>query len=116
MSKQLAKQICACLAEKKAENIKIIQIKGMSDLADYFVVCSGRSAPQVKAIFENLEEKMELQGVVAQRKDGVAEGKWIAVDYIDVIVHIFHSEIREFYQLDKLWSNGSGSNVVDYKD
>lgn len=114
MSKELAKQICACLAEKKAENIKIIQIKGMTDIADYFVICSGRSAPQVKAIFENLEEKMEEKGVVATRKDGVNEGKWIAVDYSSVIVHIFHTEIREFYQLDKLWSNGS--NVVDYRD
>lgn len=114
MSKELAKQICSFLSEKKAENIKILQIKGMSDLADFFVICSGRSVPQVKAIFENLEEKMEQQGVVALRKEGFAEGKWIAVDYSNVIVHIFHAETREFYQLDKLWSNGT--NVIDYKD
>lgn len=114
MSKELVNKICAALAEKKADNIKIVQIKGMSDLADYFVICSGRSVPQVKAILENLEEKLEAQEIFAKRKDGVGEGKWVALDYIDVIVHIFHKDVREVYQLDKLWSNGI--NVTDYEE
>ncbi|MDD3831464.1 MAG: ribosome silencing factor [Clostridia bacterium] len=114
MSQELVKQICKALADKKADGIKIISIKGMTDIADYFVICSGRSAPQVKAILDNLEEKLELQGVFAKRKEGVAEGKWIAIDYQEVIVHIFHHEIREIYQLDRLWN--SGNNVVEYAE
>ncbi len=114
MSKDLVKKICMALAEKKADNIKIVHIQGMSDLADYFVICSGRSIPQVKAILQNLEEKLEAEEIFAKRKDGVGEGRWVALDYIDVIVHIFHKDVREVYQLDKLWSNGL--NVTDYED
>lgn len=111
---QTAKLVCKALSEKKAQKIKVIEIKGMTDIADYFVICSGNSAPQVKAIYENLEQKLEEQDIFCRRKEGVAEGKWIAIDYTDVIVHIFHADTREFYQLDKLWSNGA--NVMDYND
>ena len=113
-SEGTVRNICEFLSEKSALDIKIIEIKGMSDIADYFVVCSGRSAPQVKAIFDNLEEKMELLGKFALRKEGMTEGHWIAVDYGDVIVHIFHKDTREIYSLDTLWDNGR--NVVNYED
>ena len=109
---ELVKEICKSLAAKKAENIKIVKIQGMSDLADYFVVCSGRSVPQVKAIAEALEENMEKSGVFAKRKEGLGEGRWVAVDYVDAIVHIFHKDAREIYALDTLWNNGT--NVEDY--
>ena len=106
-------QICKVLADKQATDIKIIEIRGISDLADYFVICSGRSIPQVKAIFDHLEEQMEKGGKFAVRKEGYSEGRWIAVDYNDVIVHIFHKDTREIYGLDNLWNNGN--NVTDYK-
>lgn len=106
-------QICKALAEKQATDIKIVEIKKISNLADYFVICSGRSIPQVKAIFDNLEEKLEKQGKFAVRKEGYSEGRWIAVDYGEVIVHIFHKDTREIYGLDSLWNNGS--NVTEYK-
>ncbi|MEG1528617.1 MAG: ribosome silencing factor [Clostridia bacterium] len=114
MSKELTKKICALLCDKKAEKIKIVQIKGMSDIADYFVICSGKSAPQVKAITEHLEESLEQEQIFPKHKEGLSEGKWVCLDYQDVVVHIFHSDIREVYQLDKLWNNGN--NVLDYKD
>ncbi|MCH5156463.1 MAG: nicotinate (nicotinamide) nucleotide adenylyltransferase [Clostridiales bacterium] len=106
------KTICELLAAKQATDIKIVDISGVSDLADYFVICSGRSIPQVKAIFEHLEEQLEKQDRFAIRKEGYAEGRWIAVDYGDVIVHIFHKDTRDVYSLDTLWNNGS--NVTDY--
>jgi len=108
------KQICKALAAKQAFDIVIVDVKGISDIADYFVIASGKSYPQVKAIFENLEFEMEKDGVFARRKEGVSEGRWIAVDYFDVIVHIFHDETRKFYQLEKLWMNGS--NVERYEE
>lgn len=111
-TQQTVQQICKALASKQAIDIKIVSILGMSDIADYFVICSGRSAPQVKATFEHLEEEMEKQGKFALRKEGMAEGRWIALDYGDVIVHIFHKDTREVYALDNLWNNGA--NVTTY--
>lgn len=106
--------ICKALSEKMASNIKIVEIKGISDLADYFVICSGKSAPQVKAIYEHLEETLEKQQKFALRKEGMSEGRWIAMDYGDVIVHIFHKDTRDIYALDTLWNNGG--NVTEYND
>lgn len=106
--------ICRTLSDKKASDIKIVKIKGISDIADYFVICSGKSAPQVKAIYDHLDFVMSEAGIEPKRHEGISEGKWIAIDYEDVLVHIFHSETREFYQLDKLWANGT--NVTDYTD
>ena len=111
---ETVQSICVALSQKQALDIKIVDIKGTSDIADYFVICSGRSAPQVKALFEHLEEQMEKQGKFATRKEGQSEGRWIAVDYGDVIVHIFHKDTRELYALDTLWNNGS--NVSNYQD
>ena len=107
-------QICKVLSEKSALDIRIVEIAGMSDIADNFVICSGRSARQVKALFDHLEENMEKLGKFAQHKEGMSEGRWIAVDYGDVIVHIFHKDTREIYNLDTLWNNGS--NVIKYED
>ena len=109
---ETVKTICELLAAKQALDIKIVDIIGVSDIADYFIICSGRSAPQVKAIFDHLEEQLEKQGKFAIRKEGHTEGRWIAVDYGEVIVHIFHKDTREIYALDTLWNNGS--NVTAY--
>ena len=111
-AKDTVNTICELLASKQATDIKIVEITGISDIADYFVICSGRSMPQVKAIFEHLEEQLESEGRFALRKEGYTEGRWIAVDYGDVIVHIFHKDTREIYSLDTLWNNGS--NVTTY--
>ncbi len=112
--KEKVREICKVLAAKSAMDIKIVEIKGVSDIADYFVLCSGRSAPQVKAIYEHMEEELEKQEIFALRKEGVSEGRWIAVDYGDVIVHIFHKDTREIYALDTLWNNGG--NVTTYQE
>ena len=110
---ETVQHVCAALAAKQALDIKIVDIRGASDLADYFVICSGRSAPQVKALFEHLEEQLEKIGKFALRKEGQGEGRWIAIDYGEVIVHIFHKDTRELYSLDTLWNNGN--NVTTYE-
>ena len=111
---ETVKSICEALSAKQALDIKIVDITGASDIADYFVICSGRSAPQVKALFDHLEEQMEKLGKFAIRKEGQGEGRWIAIDYGDVVVHIFHKETRELYALDNLWNNGQ--NVTTYNE
>ena len=110
---ETVRNICEALSAKQALDLKIVDIRGASDIADYFVICSGRSAPQVKALYENLEEHMEKLGRFALRKEGQAEGRWIAVDYGEVIVHIFHKDTREMYALDTLWNNGQ--NVTNFE-
>lgn len=106
--------ICKALSEKMATDIKVVDIKGMSDLADYFVICSARSAAQVKAVFEHMEEELEKLGKFVVRKEGVSEGKWIAADYGDIIVHIFHKDLRGLYALENLWDKGN--NILLYND
>jgi len=104
--KELVKAIVNILDNKKAQDIKIVNLDGLSTLADYFVVCSGRSTTQVKALFDYLDEEMEKQEVYMIRGEGKQEGKWAVADFGDVIVHIFHVETREAYQFDELWDNG----------
>ena len=113
-SNEKVQKICKILADKKATDIVIADVGEISDVADYFVICSGRSTPLVKALFRYLEEGMEKDGEIALRSEGEREGRWIAVDYGDVLVHLFHAESREFYQLDKLWNNGT--NVTFYTE
>ncbi len=114
VSNQKVQLICKALSDKFATDIKIVSIAGMSNLADYFVICSGKSASQVKAIFDHMEEEAEKAGYFALRKEGMTEGRWIAADYGDVIVHIFHKDTREVYGLDALWNNGT--NVATYEE
>jgi len=114
-SKEKCLTICKILSDKKANDIVYIDVASKSSLCDYFIVCSGRSSTQVKALSENLEEKLSKEyGVEPTRRDGVREGRWSVLDYGDVIVHIFENETREFYHLERLWSDGS--TVEQYSD
>lgn len=114
-SKEKCLTICNILSSKKAGNIVYIDVAEKISLCDYFIVCSGRSTTQVKALAENLEEKLEKEhGEIPRRKEGVREGRWAVVDYADVIVHIFSDEERDFYNLERLWENGK--NIVRYTD
>lgn len=106
--------VCALLSAKKAESIKVVHVEKITSLADYFIICSGRNIQQAKAIYDNLTEKCEEIGAQLRRSEGEKEGRWIAVDLGEIIVHIFNAEAREFYQLDKLWSNGT--NIYEYTD
>lgn len=107
-------QICQILSKKKAENICIIDISDQSVIADYFVICDAGSTIQTKTMCDALEEEMEKEGITATRKEGLADGRWIVLDYTEVIVHIFLKDEREFYNIEKLWTNGT--NMTVYED
>lgn len=113
-SKELANEICKILSSKKAKDIVTIEVKDMTVVTDYFVIASGGSTTQVKALFDYVEEDMEKLGVNYKRADGINGAKWIAMDYGDVIVHIFLEETRQFYHLDRLWEKDG--NVTKYED
>lgn len=91
--------------DKKAENVKVLDMKGISLMADYFVICHGNSEKQVQAIAREVREKMEEYGRPIKRIEGYDGARWILIDLYDVIVHVFHKEEREHYQLEKLWGD-----------
>ncbi len=95
---------CAKAAlEKKAFNVTILELKKASSLTDYFLICSGRSDRQVQAIAESIEEKMSEKGARPLGEEGMREGRWVLMDYDDVVVHIFYDPVRRHYDLEGLW-------------
>ncbi|MFZ0097125.1 MAG: ribosome silencing factor [Gemmobacter sp.] len=93
----------ASLEDDKAENIVQIDLRGRSDMADYMVICSGRSSRQVAAISEKLVDRLKQEFGRLSKIEGKETGDWVLIDTADVIVHVFRPEVREFYQLEKMW-------------
>ena len=112
-SLNLVQDICKYLSSKKAEDILSVDVCEKTVLCDYFVIASGRSTTQVKALCENLEEELSKRGMEPRRTEGTKEGRWGVLDYGDVIVHIFNDECRLFYHLERLWDEGD--NVRKYE-
>jgi ribosome-associated protein len=102
----LARRIAGILHEKKAQDIMVLEVGHLTVLADYLVIATGRSPLQVKALGEEVDDRLAEAGVVLRRREGQNEGRWIVMDYGAVIVHIFHQEERAFYNLERLWEDG----------
>ncbi len=105
-SKEFAQKVSEALQDRKAQDIVMIDVKGKTDVTDYYVVAGGRSMTQTRALIEHVEEEMEKLGYSPSRREGVREGRWALLDYGDVIVHIFNDETRLFYHLEALWDDG----------
>lgn len=105
-SLELAKQAAKLLDDKKAENISVIKIDDISSLADYFVIATGRGSTHVRSLSDELEEKLKEQGIAPARIEGYRSDSWILLDYQNVVVHVFTQEARDFYDLDRLWTDG----------
>jgi ribosome-associated protein len=105
-SKKTALKIAQILEDRKAIDVVVLDIHSLTIIADYFVIASGGSETQVRALYEEVEEKMRLEGIEPVHKDGHGGNRWIALDYGDVIVHIFHQDDRSFYNLERLWADG----------
>lgn len=118
-SKEKALKIANFLKDKKATDIKILEIKNLSIITDYFVICSGDSTTQVNTFAEYVEEKMALEGFKPLGVEGLRYANWILLDYGDVIVHIFLEEKRHYYDLERLWLDApriSLSEPISSKD
>jgi hypothetical protein len=96
--------------EKKGIDIKVLDIKGLSSIADYFVIVSGNSVRQVSALADEIEEKMDEKGINLENIDGKTTSRWILLDYGDIIVHVFHKDEREYYDIERLWSKDEEEN------
>ena len=104
--KELALACAKAADEVKAEGIRVWDLRGISNLTDYMVVCSGNSMPQLRAILRDVAGKMaEDHGVRPAHTEGKADSRWVVLDFIDVMVHVMHQELRDFYGLEELWKD-----------
>lgn len=112
-SQQRALLLISTLLEKKAKDIVVLSVREISTFTDYFIICSGTSDRQVRAISSHIQESLKKAGLIPLGVEGEKEGKWILLDYDDVIVHVFLEAIRTFYDLERLWSEAPRIAVPD---
>ena len=105
-SKEMARIAYNALSDKKGEDIKIIDITGISVLADYFIIANSNSDSQVNALVDNVEEELHKAGYPLKQREGQASGSWVLLDFGDIIVHVFDKENRLFYDLERIWKDG----------
>lgn len=112
-AKEMAKIAYEALNEKKGEDIKIIDIAGISVMADYFLIANGNSESQVRALVDYVEEEMHKAGYSVKQREGYGSGSWVLMDFGDIIVHVFDKENRLFYDLERIWRDGT---VIEAED
>ena len=113
---QQAKETAKILSEKKGLDIKVIEISDVSVIADYMVIATGNSSTHVKALADEVEEQLDDMGVSVSHIEGYRSNSWILLDYIDIIVHVFSNEAREYYDLERLWEDGTDVDISDIVD
>jgi ribosome-associated protein len=110
-SKQIMETAVKAIDSKKGRDIKALYIRELSTVADYFVLCTANSPTQIKAISDEIERLLELEGERALRVEGKRDGGWILVDFGVVVIHIFLKEMREFYSLERLWGDAPEADI-----
>ncbi|MEG1075029.1 MAG: ribosome silencing factor, partial [Ruthenibacterium sp.] len=105
-SKELAMQIAKLLDSKKATRVKVLKVRDLTVLADYFVIATGTSSTHVKSLAEEVEFQIKEAGTAPLRVEGFRTQNWCIIDYGNVIVHVFSPDARDFYDLDHLWADG----------
>ncbi len=99
--------------KRKAKNLTVLNLKELSSFADYFIICSGTSDRQVQSIAASIRENLKEYGIVPLGIEGKSLGKWVLMDYEDVIIHVFYEPIREFYDIERLWPDAPRMDVGD---
>ena len=94
----------ACL-DSKATDVVVLDLKNVSDVTDFFVIASGTSDTHVRSTAERVMEELDRAGSGVHHAEGVTQGRWVLLDFVDVVVHVFHPTLRQFYQLERLWSD-----------
>lgn len=113
-SESLATFIAATLSAKKAEKISIMDLRGITTLADYFVICNGLSDVHVKSLADEVSDKVRVElGEKPWRSEGLETRRWVVLDFVNVVVHIFVHNMRDFYALEKMWGD---ANIRTYED
>ena len=105
---------CKAIDDKKALDIKVIDIREVSVIADYFVITSGSNLNQVQAIVDNVEEQLGRAGFEPKQVEGTRSSNWILMDYVDIIIHVFDEENRLFYDLERIWRDGKELDASEF--
>lgn len=111
----LALRAAQALYDKKAVDLMVLDVKNLTVITDYMVICTGRTAQQVHSLCDEVEDKLLEAGISPRKKEGQNEGRWAILDYGTVLVHIFHPEQRQFYKLDRLWDEGTNRVELDFE-
>ena len=114
-SKKMTKLAIAALEDKKANDVRVIDIAGVSVIADYFVIASGSNTNQVQAMADSVREALGIAGYGPRQIEGYGVANWILMDYNDIIVHIFSDESRTFYDLERIWRDGKEVSVGEFE-
>jgi len=109
--RELAEKIIKVLDAKKAKNIKLMYVENQTIIADYFILCAGNSNTQIRALANEVEYQLGLENIDPGHIEGLEDATWVLLDYASVIVHIFNSETRRFYNLEKLWSDAEDVDI-----
>ncbi|MFA4924826.1 MAG: ribosome silencing factor, partial [Ignavibacteriaceae bacterium] len=112
-TKQLVKKIAQLIFEKKGSDVKVIELKTVSAIADYFVICSADSDTQVRAIADNIDKSLRDKGIKLWHKEGTTALQWVLLDYVDIVIHVFQKDIRAYYNLEKLWGDAPITEIED---
>ena len=108
-------RISTLMLEKKALDIKIIDVRNITTLTDFFVICTSESEPQTRAITDHIHDQMKANGMKAWHIEGYENLDWVLLDYINIVVHVFSRDSRDYYDLDRLWADGKITQVHDKK-
>jgi len=110
---KIIKQIVGFLEDRKAEDIVALDLRELSNIADYFIIATGANKPHLKAMYDGLQRLFKDAGFKGYHKVGVPDSGWMIMDYHGVMVHIFERELREFYDLEKLWKDAPEAKLKD---
>ncbi len=113
-SKELVKIAVKALDSKKTEDIKVVKVEGLTSITDYFVIATANNTTQVKAAADEVEFQLKQICLEPNKVDGYQNAEWIALDYYQVIVHVFNRDTREFYSLEKLWRDGEVLEIEEF--
>ena len=108
----VARRAAQLVHDMKAHDVVLLDLKGVTDMTDFFVIASGTSDTHVRATAEHISEQLKKEGAPANHVEGLPQGRWALMDYVDVIVHVFHPTLRQFYQLERLWADAKEVDVA----
>ena len=101
----VARRAAQLVQDMKAQDVVLLDLKGVTDMADFFLIATGTSDTHVRSIAQHVELEMKKAGAAAHHLEGVEQGRWALLDFVDVVVHVFHPTLRQFYQLERLWGD-----------
>lgn len=104
-------QVCKCIDKKSGENLVVLELSKITSICDYFVIASGTSSRQVKSIVDEIQDKLLGENIDLLHKEGYDDGRWVLLDYGDIVIHVFHEEEREFYNIEGIWRDADKLDV-----